>query len=244
MIKKELIAVLIVIALGISLVLLNGCVPKTCSQNTDCPENYKCENSICVPVGCVGEGNFTPGTISPEELKHMAKECCSGLKRLLWNESISGCENPPVGGGFLCTAKCGNGVCDPKEEKCTCPEDCEAIAACAKESELFSVVYKYFPEHCCENLTEWMSGFDTSISIADECYETGLVAGSPIGTCINCKNGICEEIENPCNCLQDCTGKNKSTYKTVQEFCDEGYSKYCFNEEMIEELNLSLCKLC
>ena len=51
------------------------------------------------------------------------------------------------------------------------------LETCAKEGEQFSSVYEYeYPEHCCEGLTEWHSGFDTSISIADECYETGLPA--------------------------------------------------------------------
>jgi len=51
------------------------------------------------------------------------------------------------------------------------------LETCAKEGEQFSSVYKdEYPEHCCQGLTEWHSGFDTSISIADECYETGLPA--------------------------------------------------------------------
>lgn len=66
---------------------------------------------------------------------------------------------------------------------------------CAKEGERFSSVYKdEYPKYCCEGLTEWHSGMDTRFSIADECYETGLPAGSPIGTYINCGNGICEDI--------------------------------------------------
>jgi len=54
----------------------------------------------------------------------MANECCEGLRRLIWDNTLPGCETMPFGGGFLCTAKCGDGYCDSKENKCTCPEDC------------------------------------------------------------------------------------------------------------------------
>ena len=116
---------------------------------------------------------------------------------------------------------------------------------CAKDGEQFSQVYEEYPEHCCEGLTEWNSGFDTSISIADECYETGLLAGSPVGTCINCGNGICEDIENPCNCLGDCEGKDKSDYFSIEEFCqsedwNQTFSEAC--EEIIKDF--PICELC
>jgi len=101
-----------------------GEVTIECSENTDCEEDFKCEDNECVPVGCVGEGEYTPGTISPEYYFHMAYECCEGLEVLMWDTSVEGCEEPMIGGGHLCTAKCGNGVCDEGEQKCTCPEDC------------------------------------------------------------------------------------------------------------------------
>src|SRR3989344_7546254 len=81
---------------------------------------------------------------------------------------------------------------------------------------------------------------DTSISIADKCYETGLVAGSPVGTCINCGNGVCEDIENPCNCYKDCVGKGKSNYLTVEEFNRYGYPIYC---DETRATDLALCQL-
>jgi len=123
---------------------------------------------------------------------------------------------------------------------------CMGLLSCAKEGEQFSSVYKdEYPEHCCEGLTEWHSGFDTRISIADECYQTGLLAGSPIGTCINCGNGICEDIENPCNCPEDCKGKNKSDFLGIGEFCQsedwsQTFSKAC--EETIRDF--PICELC
>lgn len=122
---------------------------------------------------------------------------------------------------------------------------CYNVSNCAKEGEPFSMVYKDYPDHCCEGLTEWHSGMDTSISIADECYQTGLLAGSPIGTCINCGNGICEDIENPCNCPEDCKGKNKSDFLSIEEFCQserwiQTFSEAC--EEIIKDF--PICELC
>ncbi len=120
------------------------------------------------------------------------------------------------------------------------------LETCAKEGEQFSSVYKNeYPEYCCEGLTEWHSGFDTSISITDECYETGVPAGLPVGTCINCGNEICEDIEGVCNCLEDCKGKNKSDFFSIEEFCqsedwNQTLSKAC--EETIR--SFPICELC
>lgn len=76
---------------------------------------------------------------------------------------------------------------------------------CAKEGEQFSKVYKNeYPEICCEGLTEWNSGFDTRKVVNGTCVETGLLAGSPVGTCIKCGDGICGLNENICNCPGDC----------------------------------------
>lgn len=116
---------------------------------------------------------------------------------------------------------------------------------CAKEGERFSIVYKdEYPQECCAGLTEWYSGMDTRISIADICYETGMEAGSPIGTCINCGNNICEELENPCNCPEDCFGKNKSEYLSLVDFCEKDFNHYCDPNYSPSILELKLCKLC
>ncbi len=116
---------------------------------------------------------------------------------------------------------------------------------CAMEGERFSQVYTEYPEHCCVGLTEWDSGFDTSISIADECYETGLLAGSPIGTCINCGNMVCEDIENPCNCPEDCVGKSKSDFLSIEEFCQGESWSQTFSEACEETIRgFPLCELC
>ncbi|MBU0530847.1 MAG: hypothetical protein KKC05_04190 [Nanoarchaeota archaeon] len=88
---------------------------------------------------------------------------------------------------------------DEDDSDCA-PEEIE----CAAEGEQFSKVFTEYPENCCEGLIEWESGMDTREVVDGECVETGLLAGSPVGTCINCGNGVCESIEDVCNCPEDC----------------------------------------
>lgn len=115
---------------------------------------------------------------------------------------------------------------------------------CAKENEKVSEVYKdKYPSQCCTGLTDNKAGMDTSISIADKCYQTGLESGYPVGTCINCGDGICGQNENPCHCPKDCANKNKSDFNTVGEFCQNtSWKKQCenTNNELIKEV----CNLC
>ncbi|MFH1751663.1 MAG: hypothetical protein ABH821_01865 [archaeon] len=110
--------------------------------------------------------------------------------------------------------------------------------SCGVFGEPVSIVLDDFKSECCSTLTVWASGFDTRVSVNDKCFETGLLAGSPVSTCIKCDDGVCEFPENPCNCLLDCIGKNKSNYKTISDFCNNGFNKYCPNTE------LELCSLC
>ena len=124
--------------------------------------------------------------------------------------------------------------------------DTEELSLCAKEGEQFSSVFKNeYPEHCCEGLEEWHSGMDTRVSIADECYETGLLAGSPVGTCIKRGDGICGDAESPCNCPEDCKGKNKSNFSSAEEFCQSNYWKISLSKTCEETIkDFPICKLC
>jgi len=137
-----------------------------------------------------------------------------------------------------CEYDCSNGTCleglDDNETEYNETE-------CAGEGEHFSVVYDDYPGGCCGNLTKWESGMDTDISVGTSCYETMLLAGSPVGICINCGNGVCESIENVCNCPQDCTDAGNSDYQTAGEFCDSNiFSTICSGETN----NLTVCDLC
>jgi hypothetical protein len=104
-----------------------------CNDNFDCPDKMKCEKDVCVDVGCLKEGWFTPITsITPEgfeERKHMATECCEGLKAIPISEDYD--ENcnleitPPGLPGSVVCSNCGNGNCEEWESKCNCPKDCK-----------------------------------------------------------------------------------------------------------------------
>ncbi len=95
--------------------------------------------------------------------------------------------------------------------------------ACAEDGDTFSTVVGGYLDSCCEGLKEWFPIPDTRFSIADICYEVGSPSESNIGLCIKCGDGVCENHpqydENPCNCPEDCAGKNKSHFSSIEEFC-------------------------
>ena len=124
----------VLITLILIVVLVSGCVQQDgeyifCSDSLDCPKLMKCENSICVDVGCIEEGGMGPsGGINPEWLDHLPKECCEGLTFITYfGYYDEDCNFTPLVGApsGVCT-KCGNGQCeeDKGETKCNCPEDC------------------------------------------------------------------------------------------------------------------------
>jgi hypothetical protein len=125
-----------------------------------------------------------------------------------------------------------------REKNITEPEE-----ECAQEEELFSGVFDEYPNHCCEGLTEWSAGMDTRISIGDECYATGMLAGSPTGVCINCGNGICETKEDVCNCAEDCQNSQNSDYSSIEDFCESPKWEQ-ISDECETYLDLEICNLC
>ena len=125
----------------------------------------------------------------------------------------------------------------------------EELSQCAKDGEQFSTANNEYPDHCCEGLKEWIPIPDTRFSIADVCYEVGSPSESNIGLCIKCGDEVCENHlnydENPCNCPEDCAGKNKSHFQNIEEFCrsnDWKMSLFKACEETIKDF--SICKLC
>lgn len=126
------------------------------------------------------------------------------------------------------------------EEKDEIPEE-----NCAKEGEMYSDVFTdRYLEHCCEGLTEFYAGMDTRISIGDECYTTMMTAGAPYGICINCGNGICEDIENVCNCPEDCGNGENSQYSTGGEFCEKEWEIWKEACEITPMKDFPICDLC
>ena len=121
------------------------------------------------------------------------------------------------------------------------------VPTCAIAGQEFSKVFTdEYPGLCCKEFTEWDSGFDTRISIAGNCYETGLVAGNPVGTCISCGNGICNKSEDVCNCPADCSGGENSEHETIEQFCqnweNSSIASECKNNPSVS--SLEICNLC
>jgi len=129
--------------------------------------------------------------------------------------------------------------------------DVEELSQCVEDGERFSTTDDGYPDRCCEGLKEWSPIPDTRFSIADVCYEVGLASESNIGLCIKCGDGVCENHpqydENPCNCPEDCAGKNKSHFSSIEEFCQSNdwkmsLSKACEEQEPIK--GSPICELC
>ena len=122
-----------------------------------------------------------------------------------------------------------------------------SVSSCAHEGEHYSQVYTdRYPQQCCDGLTAWPSGMDTRIAIGPRCYDTGIVSGNPVGTCLNCGNGVCDPIENVCNCPLDCVGGQNSAYPSIDAFCSskdpyaQSILKRCSENPKVS----TLCSLC
>ncbi|MDP6627563.1 MAG: hypothetical protein QGG50_06655 [Methanopyri archaeon] len=101
---------------------------------------------------------------------------------------------------------CKDGRVETITNDCGCSSfRCVKDEDCVKEGAQYSKVFTDdYPDRCCDGLTAWESGMDTRKVKLGKCVETDLLSGSPVGTCINCGNGECEELENICNCPTDC----------------------------------------
>ena len=149
---------------------------------------------------------------------------------------------PPVPGGYAeCKTPDGRIFYSGEKEE----------SLCARNGEIFSRVVEEYPDSCCEGLKEWFPIPDTRYSIADVCYEIGSPSESNLGLCIKCGDGVCENHpqydENPCNCPEDCAGKNKSHFSSIEEFCQSNdwkmsLSKACEEQEPIK--GSPICELC
>ncbi|MEA1924228.1 MAG: hypothetical protein U9M95_00005, partial [Candidatus Altiarchaeota archaeon] len=120
---------ILIVALGVYWFLSQ---PASCSSDLDCPPQMKCENSVCIDVGCVGEGGTIPGAISPEYREHMATECCEGLEAITYSGYFDeNCGRVPLDGApaGVCS-NCGNKICEQWETKCNCPGDCTEASGC------------------------------------------------------------------------------------------------------------------
>lgn len=95
---------------------------------------------------------------------------------------------------------------------------------CAGQGDKYYNDFK--PDYCCEGLTDVYNPASGYISVTDKCYYTANKGFLQGGHCSNCGNGICEDIESVCGCPEDCEGKRRSDYETVQEFCNNYWDTY------------------
>ncbi|MEW6295310.1 MAG: hypothetical protein AB1467_03360 [Candidatus Diapherotrites archaeon] len=103
-----------------------GFRPSDCGPDPGCPiklinDNYeaRCIDKICkkLPI-CIPEGEsyaVVPG----------AKPCCEGLTAIGCSKPDANNNCPPACVGASYCTKCGDGVCDARENKCNCPADCK-----------------------------------------------------------------------------------------------------------------------
>lgn len=124
-----------------------------------------------------------------------------------------------------------------------------AVENCAKDGEVFSAVVEEYPDSCCEGLKEWSPIPDTRFSIADVCYELGAPSESNMGLCIECGDGVCGQHlnydENPCNCPEDCAGKGKSMFSSIEEFCQSNDWNLSVSNACEDQIKDSpICGLC
>ncbi len=84
---------------------------------------------------------------------------------------------------------------------------------------------------------------DSRISIAGKCFETGLLKGSPVGTCLNCGNQECEKLENPCNCPSDCSALSDSDYVSAEEYCGQ-FTQEELSVSCEDSMTTAGCQLC
>lgn len=114
---------------------------------------------------------------------------------------------------------------------------------CAKEGERWwDIGFANKTHECCAGLIK--TGCDTRISIGNECYESGATGCSGQGICVNCGNGVCSSLEDPCNCPQDCPSEKNADYTDIEEFCEQQgeYFNMACKEGYMDDI--PICYLC
>ena len=218
--------------------------------------------TVFIVIVVIGLGYWVyQSTFAPEEkvVPEESKDCLNNDECIVFGKDGDcdcGCFNKNYDwkntGACFCAAptscKCVSGKCEGVFDEIV---DETADVGCAKDGETFSRVSDKYLGSCCEGLKEWFPIPDTRFSIADVCYEVGSPSESNIGLCIKCGDGICENHptydENPCNCPEDCAGKNKSHFSSIEEFCQSNdwkmsLSKACEEQEPIK--GSPICELC
>ena len=199
----------------------------SCNDSLDCPSQMKCENSVCVDVGCIKEGEMGPSAgINPEWYDHLPTECCEGLKSITYSGLYDeNCDFVALVGGpsEVCT-RCGDGQCGKGETKCNCPEDCREVE-CTSDNECTTTgcsgqVCAGVPVVTDCGIEPWFQCLELSNCgcYDSECkWEENLAYLECRGEKL-CGNGIIDPYENCANCPKDAA-------------CEKGFS--CENMECV-----------
>jgi hypothetical protein len=194
--------------------IINANIPNISTYKTNSTYlEYRSANTLA----CAKEGEkwIYDDSSAPGNPNNRSVDCCAGLLNAggstVYNSSCSIVSRVMGGDSGVCT-KCGNGICEAGENKCTCPTDCNTIA-CAKEGETVTANYygSYQGKACCTGLY-----INDKLTI-EKLYNGSCVASvsgiSPAVyttfTCKNpsCGNGTCEPTKNEdiCSCPTDCS---------------------------------------
>ncbi|MFA6376142.1 MAG: peptidoglycan-binding protein [Candidatus Paceibacterota bacterium] len=168
--------------------------PAVCTQGNGCG----CPSGkywASYEEGCI---NYTPATTCLPEGSiidtgaNKGIKCCSELSQIPYCNNSGECKN-----SVICTTKCGNGICDGRENKYNCAADCGTIK-CIGAGEKLEGNGENSGKICCSGLTkvfdQWYLGSDGVCRALDN---YGFY-------CLKCGDGVCGTGENKCNCPADC----------------------------------------
>ena len=98
-----------------------------CNSDVDCAQGETCVNGLCRAAECVPAGGEYDMFENPDA------QCCPGLTAVSQAGLVDG-ECVPIPCGCFVCVRCGDGICGPGEDLCSCAQDCDD-AACAADSD-------------------------------------------------------------------------------------------------------------
>jgi len=170
-------------------------------------------------------------------------ECCEGLAPVPLVVGVGeGCVEQE--GASVCTA-CGDGVCDPWENACSCPDDCrddelctdrggrcaELLAGCAPEETVEQQIGCAGERVCCTPPSPCVAAGEELLLASQACCQGLLplreVAAAPNDcqpaaeplTCSACGDRICDAWEDRCSCDVDCAEQGRNRCHAAQGVC-------------------------
>lgn len=172
-----------------------------------CPEGIISGACISSQTQCVKDGE----TVS--YANYQTKKCCAGLRAIDTtqtkdsNRQCVGAISPV----YLCTSKCGDGVCGSGENSCNCKSDCEVGVTCIdSDGGLDYNVKGTATKEGWDDITDFC--VDTTKLSESLCNNDGNPAYAQYSCPNGCSDGACTKRPlYALNCLYDC----KDTYSCI-----------------------------